>query len=438
MNINECSNVLKDIEWRALEINQGEIFYVKFKISKDSYYLIITDLIMVWWRYSNPEQTELDQSKYNSHLDSPTENTLNRLKEKLSEKNLDTIYKSTIQSNFYLQIIISTKISFYTFKWVFELEPIEKDTILRVESRKSHSIFIRDNFIMPLMFVQKQLQLKSDLLSEQKLYLESIVNDQNSNSPQINNNSNTKQSTTTPASLSSSSSSSQASELRNSSTLTLPTSTSLAITTVQKNSEKRPRNHNILGKKLYHPILQQSLDFPMDFDKTDQFNLKNQIFEQYYNHKYNITDKKQSNNDDDDDDENSDLNTTIDYDYDDNNNNDKNDKDEEHKNKQNSLFSLKSEPTTLSLKYKGTPQKSKPTLVYQSTILDEKNINNNNSILSMSGSSISLSQDKLNSQDTQLDLNSNAIEIEIKRRSEIKEKMEEKKLKSKKKKIKFV
>ncbi|EFA77625.1 hypothetical protein PPL_12232 [Heterostelium album PN500] len=163
---NDVNGLLKDKPWKSFNID-NEQYYIKSKFdSADHYCLIITDLVMVWYKHSNQSQILKEKLRYNPHLDTKTEKVMELLSERMFEKKDETSYSIKIDNHFNIRLTLTTKISFYTFKWIFDCEPLEKDTILSVESRKIHSLFIKDNFILPLLYTHQDQQSELTLLNK--------------------------------------------------------------------------------------------------------------------------------------------------------------------------------------------------------------------------------------------------------------------------------
>ncbi|EGC30803.1 hypothetical protein DICPUDRAFT_157416 [Dictyostelium purpureum] len=262
MNNYKIFKELKDQEWKQFIIENSDngletTIFLKSLFTIDSYSIIITDLTMVWCNYSNLESIINDKDEYNEHLDSPIEKILDILRDSINENKKDTSYKLSIpKSHYKLSFSLFTKISFYSFKWIFQCEPIEE--IIDSNSWKVHSQWIKDNFIIPTMFLCKNLLNTKQLLTKQ---LEKVLKYVNSNN--INNNTNT-------------SITSNNSNLNNSS-----------LSASQLVGDSKRLNLSITSKKIgvniYQaiPILSETIK-PEDF-KDNNFNFFNDpIFSQYY------------------------------------------------------------------------------------------------------------------------------------------------------------
>ncbi|KAF2073641.1 hypothetical protein CYY_005060 [Polysphondylium violaceum] len=181
--INDIILDLKYSDWRSFTID-NTMYFIKSNFKSESYSIIVTDLIMVWYKHSNEKKTNRDKQdinmtkRFNSHLDSPTETILSILQETLcvNEKKHETLFKVSCNSCYELSLSLSMKISFYTFKWIFECDPLEKNTITNIESRKSHSEFIRDHLLLPLLFINKSCLDQLTKLTNHCTNLEKMLN----------------------------------------------------------------------------------------------------------------------------------------------------------------------------------------------------------------------------------------------------------------------
>ncbi|EGG24563.1 hypothetical protein DFA_02806 [Cavenderia fasciculata] len=188
-SITTISNQLSGVGWKHFIID-SENYYIKSKFSNDSYSIILTDLVLVWYKYSSIDNIIKDKSRFNNHLDTKIEKVLDILNEKLIDQRSDTTYSIEINSHSYeASLNISSKLSFYTFKWSFECEPMEKETILNVESRRLHSLYIKSNFINPLLYLSQhqQSEIKS-LQHQQQQHQQQLQQQQQQQNTNTNNN----------------------------------------------------------------------------------------------------------------------------------------------------------------------------------------------------------------------------------------------------------
>ncbi|KAN0047861.1 hypothetical protein ACTA71_002248 [Dictyostelium dimigraforme] len=214
--------------------------------------------------------------RFNPHLDSPIEKILSILRESINEKKSDTAYRLSINNTNNLVFTISNKISFYTFKWNFECEPIEN--IVNSDSRKSHSEFIRDHLIMPLMFCCKNQQISNQLLTKK---LDKIVNIvQTSNSSNIN--------TSNTSNLNNI-------NINNGGVATLSVSIGTGSRNLKNNNNNNNNNNKKSGMNMYQNILSENQK-EEDFSEND-FNFFNDpIFLQYYSHLFPNQNQNQNQN----------------------------------------------------------------------------------------------------------------------------------------------
>ncbi|KAM9959995.1 hypothetical protein ACTFIW_007227 [Dictyostelium discoideum] len=289
---NQILEELKEKEWKSFTIGnslsgENSTLFIKSNFTHDTYSIIISDLSLVWIKHSDSTTTLNDKNRFNPHLDSPTEKILSILRESIIEKKPDTAYRLSINNSNNLVFTISNKISFYTFKWNFECEPIEN--IINSDSRKSHSDFIRDHLIMPLMFCCKNQQISNQLLTRK---LDKIVN--------------IATSTSTSTSTSNISSTGSNININNGGVATL----SVSVGTGGRNLKNNNYNYKKGGiNNIYQNILSENQKVE-DFSEND-FNFFNDpIFLQYYNHLY--PDQNINNNNNNDYDNNqTDLNSTV-------------------------------------------------------------------------------------------------------------------------------
>ncbi|KAN0041519.1 hypothetical protein ACTFIV_004060 [Dictyostelium citrinum] len=298
---NQTLEELKEKEWKSFTIGNGingenTTLFIKSNFTHDTYSIIISDLSLVWIKHSDSTTTLNDKNRFNPHLDSPIEKILSILRESINEKKPDTAYRLSINNSNNLVFTISNKISFYTFKWNFECELIE--AIINSDSRKSHSDFIRDHLIMPLMFCCKNQHISNQLLTRK---LDKIVN---------------IVTTTTTSSSSSSSSSSTINNNNTSNNININNggvaTLSVSIGTGGRNLKNNSNNNKKGGlNNIFQNILSENQKVE-DFSEND-FNFFNDpIFLQYYNH---LNPDKNINNNDNNNNHNYDneidLNSTV-------------------------------------------------------------------------------------------------------------------------------
>ncbi|KAK5580937.1 hypothetical protein RB653_000964 [Dictyostelium firmibasis] len=285
---------LKEKEWKPFTIENcingdTKTLFIKSNFTHNTYSLIISDLSLVWIKHSDSVTTSNDKNRFNPHLDSPIERILNILRESINEKKSDTAYRLAINNTNNLVFTISNKISFYTFKWNFECEPIEN--IINSDSRKSHSEFIRDHLIIPLMFCCKNQLISNQLLTKK---LDRVVNFATTSSSSSLSNNNT-------------------SNLGNININSGGVATlSVSVGTGGRNLKNYNNNSNNNKKGgIYQNILSETQKVE-DFSQNDFNFFMDPIFLQYYNHffPHDQQNINISNNDNDNNNQN-DLNSTV-------------------------------------------------------------------------------------------------------------------------------
>ncbi|KAN0000387.1 hypothetical protein ACTFIZ_000846 [Dictyostelium cf. discoideum] len=304
---NQILEELKEKEWKSFTIGnslsgENSTLFIKSNFTHDTYSMIISDLSLVWIKHSDSTTTLNDKNRFNPHLDSPTEKILSILRESIIEKKPDTAYRVSINNSNNLVFTISNKISFYTFKWNFECEPIEN--IINSDSRKSHSDFIRDHLIIPLMFCCKNQQISNQLLTRK---LDKIVNIATS----------TSTSTISTTNIGSNTSNLNNININNGGVATLSVSVGTGGRNLKNNNYKKGGGGGGGGgggtmNNIIQNILSENQKVE-DFSEND-FNFFNDpIFLQYYNHLYPDQQNINNNNYDNNNSNNNqtDLNSTV-------------------------------------------------------------------------------------------------------------------------------
>jgi len=124
--------------------------FLKTKFTDTCYYLIITDLVGVWFRFSDKKSIMEEKQTFNPQFGAPFERILEILEEHLHEQQPAADYTSSVNESDILWLKFKTKIDFYVFQWAFACEVLDGGPI-------KHAQFLRDHLIMPTFYINKLL-----------------------------------------------------------------------------------------------------------------------------------------------------------------------------------------------------------------------------------------------------------------------------------------
>lgn len=159
---------LEEVVWRPLLVKE-KAFYIKARFDDSGYALLVTDLVLVWYRVSDNDAVEKEREQYNSVIDTPLRELLRRLKRYLWKTEPGVEFDYSIdgpEESGPLSLRLSTLIDFYSFTWTFVCARYEGE-----------ATFLRDHMIVPLLDLcselWRELERAKELLSSKETELES-------------------------------------------------------------------------------------------------------------------------------------------------------------------------------------------------------------------------------------------------------------------------
>jgi len=144
---------LQHAPWTSLHAknNSHVPLFVKSKFTDACYYLIITDLLHVWFRFSDKKAIKEEKQAFNPQFSATTGRILEILSEHLVEQKPDATYECMLSEKKEKMILtLATKIDFYMFQWTFECDQMQGHD-------DCHSLYIRDHVIIPFIYTNKLL-----------------------------------------------------------------------------------------------------------------------------------------------------------------------------------------------------------------------------------------------------------------------------------------